>query len=200
MPTNVEQIAHGRFIIRSALVGGEWQARAFDGARSVGEIQSGKSRAEAIEKSVALLDARTSATQAGRGSDGSPSASEYAEAFGRLGKLAPSYEAMLEAHLRAPDFCITATQLAEAAGYENFNAANLHYGKLAADLAYELNYSPPKRDDGTTMWTYTLATPARDLKMDQMVEAIVRRFDDKHFEWRLRPQVVEALGGSEGTN
>jgi hypothetical protein len=120
---------------------------------------------------------------------------EYAEAFARLGKLPAGYEAMLQAHLNAPDHCITATQLAEAAGYENYNAANLHYGRLGQLLAQELNYNPPKREDGTEIWTATLAWPDGEADVESMTRAVERRFDDGHFEWPLRRQVIEALQG-----
>jgi hypothetical protein len=43
--------------------------------------------------------------------------------------------AMLRAQWRAPDSAITATQLAEAPGYESYHAANLQYGTLAFNLA-----------------------------------------------------------------
>jgi hypothetical protein len=55
---------------------------------------------------------------------------------------------MLEAQGSSPNSSITSTKLAEAAGYENYNAANLQYGTLAFNLAGFLGYSPPLRKDG----------------------------------------------------
>jgi hypothetical protein len=59
--------------------------------------------------------------------------------------------AMLRAQGHSPDGTITATKLADAAGYGNYNAANLQYGALACHLAGLLNYNPPKRKDGSPM-------------------------------------------------
>ena len=50
--------------------------------------------------------------------------------------------AMLEAHHRAPDHTVTATQLAEAVGLANFSAANLHYGTYASRLCTVLGRAP----------------------------------------------------------
>ena len=46
--------------------------------------------------------------------------------------------AMLRAHYEAPGRKITATQLAQAAGFANFSAANLQYGLLGAMLFAEI--------------------------------------------------------------
>ena len=47
---------------------------------------------------------------------------------------------LLEAHFSMPEYTATTTQLAEAVGYSNFNAANLHYGLFAKSLVYEMNW------------------------------------------------------------
>lgn len=59
----------------------------------------------------------------------------------------------------------------------------------------ELDYNPPKRDDASPIWTYTIATAAGegDLEPGQLFAALERGFDDPHFEWLLRPQVREAI-------
>lgn len=183
-----EQIDHGRYLIRTGPMAGGWAAQAFLGKKQVGDRQVGSSKEEVIEKTSQMLDEREARIVSGRGADGSPSADEYAEAFARLGKLPPSYEAMLDAHLAAPDNRITATQLANAAGYENFNGANLHYGKLGLMLAEELNFNPPRRADGTVIWTATLAT-----WLDAAEPSAESQSHDEHFIWIMRPQVVEAL-------
>jgi hypothetical protein len=190
-----EQVAHGRYIIKLGQLDGRWVSQALQGARLVGDRQHGTSREDALKKAQTLLDEREASIISGRGADGSPSAREYAEAFDSLGKLPVSYEAMLEAHLNAPDHSITATELAEAAGYENYNAANLHYGKLGQMLAEQLNYNPPQRDDGTVIWTATLAWPDGDVDLEKLTRFMERRMDDGHFEWIMRPQLVEALRG-----
>lgn len=189
-----EQTSHGRYIIRSGPGGGGWQARALQGKRPIGDVQTGNSREGAIQKVRELLDSREADIIASRGADGSPSAREYAEAFGRIGKLPQSYEAMLDAHLDAPNLLITATELAAAAGFENYNAANLHYGKLGLMLSEEIGWQPPRRNDGTPIWTGVLATPGNMHSADETDwEELYARGDDGQFQWRLRPQVVQAL-------
>ena len=61
-------------------------------------------------------------------------ASEYVSAFHNL-QLAPHYMQMLRTHYYAPNQTLTATMMAKAVGYENFNAANLHYGGFRLTLA-----------------------------------------------------------------
>lgn len=190
-----QETTHGQYLIRFGPRGQLSQAKAFINDRQIGETFVADGQDEAVSNLRAYLDNRDSQIAADRGADGSPSAMEYAEAFGRLGKLPAGYEAMLDAHLNAPDYCITATQLAEAAGYENYNAANLHYGKLGQMLAEELNYNPPIRDDGSVIWTATIAGWDEDFNVEKAERAMERREDDGHFEWTMRPQVVEALTG-----
>lgn len=197
MGSDFQSEAFGKYIIRSGFNAGVWQARALRGHQVVGDTQSGDTRQAAIEAVKANLSARDAAIRAERGRDGSPSALEYAEAFDRIGRLPKGHEAMLDAHLKAPDHLITATQLADAAGYANWSAANLQYGKLARRLAEELDYNPPLRDDGTPIWTYALATSPDegDLSPDRFLAALARGLEEPHFEWHLRPQVAEVLAG-----
>jgi hypothetical protein len=186
-----------RYLIRSGKVGGTWQARAYRGKRAIGDPLIGATRDEAVAGAKARILERDAEISAERQPDGSPSAREYAEAFDEIGSLHPNYQAMLDAHLSAPDRLISSSQLAAAAGYANWSAANLHYGTLARRLAEAMNYNPPTRDDGSPIWTYTLATAAGDgdLEPEQLFAVLERSFDDPHFEWLLRPQVVEALRG-----
>ena len=121
----------------------------------------------------------------------------YEQAFAELLPTMPdSYHAMLRAHLRAPDHLISATRLAEAAGYAGYEGANLHYGKLGYAIADEIGFAPPKRADGTEIWTCAIARdPSLDTEFPDtsFLDAIMRNADAAHFEWQLRPQVVAAL-------
>lgn len=56
---------------------------------------------------------------------------------------------MLRAQCKAQNSTITATKLAEASGYQNFNAANLQYGTLARKIAEVIGFSPAQRRDGS---------------------------------------------------
>jgi len=128
-----KELEHGNYLIKAGARGLMWQARAFLNGRQVGEIQVADTEEEAVQLLAQYLNHRDQQIALGRGADGSPSALEYAEAFGRI-TMSDGQEAMLLAHLNAADHCITATELAEAAGYENYNAANLQYGKLGQML------------------------------------------------------------------
>lgn len=90
---------------------------------------------------------------------------------------------MLRAQCLAPRQTITATKLADAAGYENYNAANLQYGTLAFNLASHLGYDPPKRKDGTPMWWTTLS-----YSLDGNTEP-----ESGQFQFIMRPELAAAL-------
>jgi hypothetical protein len=179
------ELQHGRYRVRVGPLDGRYAAQAFFGTQRVGEREQADTPEVAIERVRETLDARDARVAAHRGPNGTPTSLEYAEAFGRLGTLPASYQAMLEAHLVAPGNRLTATQLAEAGGYENYNAANLHYGKLGQQLAEQLGYHPPTRPDGSVIWTGALATWTEWPNGEER--------EDGQFEWILRPQVVAAL-------
>lgn len=97
--------------------------------------------------------------------------------------LPASHLVMLKAQCRAPNSTITATQLAEAAGFKNYNAANLQYGTLASNVAAALGYNPEKRPDGTPMCWTTLSYSVADTTEQ----------DTGHFQFIMRPEFIEAL-------
>jgi len=100
------------------------------------------------------------------------------------------------AHLASPDLLISATRLAQAAEYVGYEGANLHYGKLGQRVAEEIGFTPPRRGDGSEIWTCAIA---RDPELNaqfpdtSLMDAMLRNFDNQHFEWQLRPQVARAL-------
>jgi hypothetical protein len=97
--------------------------------------------------------------------------------------LPSSHFAMLRAQCRAPDATITATQLAAAADYENYNAANMQYGTLAFNLAGLLGFTPTlQRRDGSLCWWTTLS-----------VEGEGPYEDAPHFHFVMRPELIQAL-------
>lgn len=98
-------------------------------------------------------------------------------------KLPDGHLAMLRAQGHSLNGAITSTRLAEAAGYENYNAANLQYGTLAFNLAGLLNYEPPKRKDGSPMWWTTLS-----YSIDGSVEP-----ETGQFQFVMRPELLAAL-------
>lgn len=97
--------------------------------------------------------------------------------------LPDAHLAMLRAQCRSSKSTITATQLAQAAGYQNYNAANLQYGTLAFNLAGHLNFEPEKRPDGTGCWWTTLS-----YSVDGAADP-----ESGQFQFMMRPELVEAL-------
>lgn len=199
---SMEQEAYGRHIIKSWPRGHLWQARAYIGDVAIGDAAVEQDRQSAIANLKARLDVREAKLIAGKGTDGSPSAIEYAEAFGRLqaaGKINRSYQAMLDAHLNANDHAMTATELARAAGYKNFNAVNLHYGRLGELLSRELGWLPRRRGNGDPVWTAVIADGKDDATVEDLDRAMQRREHDEHYEWVMRDQVVQALKSLQRT-
>lgn len=131
---------------------------------------------QAIEAAKAEIDRNVSAAKSGRRLPYIATTEEYVSAFRSL-KLEEHELAMLMAHVRAPDHTLTATELAKAAGYDNFGSANIHYGKLGRKLAELLDIVPPLSiSRGEPVWTMALA------------ESI-----DEDLRWRLHPEVVDAV-------
>lgn len=186
---------YGRYEIKSGPLKGSWAANAFRG-KTLAAQAAGNSRDEVVSDVKAKLDDLDAMELSECDLEGAPSAKAYEAAFLSIGELNEGYQAMLKAHLHAPDHLISATKLAEAAGYANWSAANLHYGLLAAKVAEEIDFTPPSRSDGSKIWTCTIA---RDPNLDvefpdtSMFEALERSIGDHHFEWQMRPQVVAAL-------
>ena len=106
------------------------------------------------------------------------------------GFIGSAYHKMLKAQYHASNHKITATRLAEAAGYTDFSAANLHYGIMAHAIADFLGYKPPKRKygDRERMWHLSLSM-SNDASGDTI---------DGHFEFEMRPEVVAALESLTG--
>ena len=92
-------------------------------------------------------------------------------------KLPESYIELLKAHYRAPKHKITASGLADAAGYRNYNAANLHYGKLARIIMDQLGIVPSENVNIGLLVDFVMPG-------DQGNEEII---------WILRPEVASAL-------
>ena len=93
------------------------------------------------------------------------------------------YLDMLRAQYSSDNHTITATRLAEAVGYENFNAANLQYGALGHEIADAIGYEPPKRKNGEPIWFWSISSGK-----DASEETI-----DGHYEFIMRPELAVAL-------
>jgi hypothetical protein len=96
-------------------------------------------------------------------------------------QLSAGQLAMLKAHYHAENQAITATELAAAAGYASYHPANLHYGSIGKSL-YELApIDLEKYKDGTPIYTFYLATALTDAE------------DEQYWNWKLRPEVSNAI-------
>ncbi len=82
-----------------------------------------------------------------------------------------------------PNHTITATQIAEAVGYQNYNATNLQYGTLGREISEILRYEPPKRANGEPIWFWILSSG------NEASEATM----SGHYEFEMRPELVKAL-------
>jgi hypothetical protein len=98
--------------------------------------------------------------------------------------LPSSHFVMLRAQCRAPNTAITATQLAEAAGYESYHAANLQYGMLAFNLGSILGFTPQlKHRDRSLCWWTTLS----------MAGDAAGYENAQQFHFVMRPELAQAL-------
>jgi len=197
MSMKTEELAYGRYVIRSAFVAGSWQARAFRNKMIATETFSGATREDAVAAVKEALDAADETEVANRDADGVPSADAFLRALRILWPLPQHQMAMLTAHYHAPERILTATQLAAAAGWDDYSSANLHYGKLGFELATELDWTPPTGLDGNPTWTMALATGVLDsdeYTAEEQLDLISAAIGGSgHFEWKMRPQVAAAL-------
>ena len=154
---------HGRYLIRSGPVAGRFGANAYLGKLLIAKAAA-DSREAAVESVKAALAKIDEQSLADRDPEGAPSADVYQAALvALLPALPDSYVAMLRAHFTAPNHLLSATELAEAAGYAGHEGANLHYGKLGFRVGEEIGFDPPKRADGTPIWTCVIARdPSQD--------------------------------------
>jgi hypothetical protein len=107
-----------------------------------------------------------------------PSVSDYVAA---LRAIEPSITAkqreLLRVHHDAPARVISATRLAVAVGFENYNAVNLQYGLLAREIARAL---------GIDLGDFVAAGILVEFVHPDTAA-------NEHFLWVLRPNVVQAL-------
>jgi len=66
------------------------------------------------------------------------SSADFLRALRDIHPIAPHHVRLLRAHYLAPRQTATATELAQAVGYAEYNAVNLHYGKFVLRLCESL--------------------------------------------------------------
>ncbi|OUL31202.1 hypothetical protein BV372_20545 [Nostoc sp. T09] len=85
---------------------------------------------------------------------------------------------MLKAHYQADEMTMTATELAEAAGYQNYRGANRQFANIGQMIAADLNFEPERRfDNNQPFWSSVLADG----------------YQEDEWKWVLRPEVAQAL-------
>lgn len=142
----------------------------------------GESLDDAFRKLLSLLY-EEQLTKAAKRNGLSPSTEEATKALYRIWpKISAGQKAMLLAHHKAKDQRITATQLAQAAGYASYSAANLQYGLLGGLLFAEMPEELPRRGDGTPIMTCAIARGDASEKDAE---------DD--WVWKMRPHIYDAL-------
>ncbi|WP_349609004.1 hypothetical protein [Cupriavidus sp. DF5525] len=97
---------------------------------------------------------------------------------------------MLQAHFYAPDQTLTATQLADAAGYSSYSAANIQYGNVGKALFEQHPVALPTRNDGSLIYTFALADDGGSVRSAASAGSAE---DEAHWRWKLLPAVAHAL-------
>ena len=92
---------------------------------------------------------------------------------------------MLQAHYHAPDQTITATQLAEAAGYASYRGANLQYGNIGKVILEQHPIEVRTRPDGTPIFTFALADEGGTERHGDT--------DAAEWKWKMLPSLAHAL-------
>lgn len=146
----VTETLHGRYLIKSGYLRGQWTVRAFLAkVRQPGGIVAEKrdvSETAAIAALVAHLDDKDHERRlAGRVVEGGlrlPGEAEFAEAL-RSVALSDAQIRMLKAHARAGDRGLTAGELAHAGGYADYSTANMIYGRAGRVVGDALGIAAP---------------------------------------------------------
>ena len=104
------------------------------------------------------------------------SVEQYVDAFAELGsKFSMQQMNMLVGHANSKKQTVSMQKLAKLAGYNGYESANLHYGKLGGTLAQFLNLSDLHH------------------KIQAICDLSPKRDETGHSQWVLKQQVVEAL-------
>ena len=173
----------GRHDVRTLRTAAGYRGRVVLGPKNFVDAEAGTIEGVLARIEIALAE-RTSTARAARVA-GIPTADEYLCALHRLGQqgeFGQHHQRMLAALHKAPARTLSAGDLAGAAGWGSYEAANSHLGSFAKMMALELGYQPAETgSDGVPTWTYTLATAAPE------------RSPEGHFRWQMRPELAAAL-------
>jgi hypothetical protein len=158
---------------------GKYRGRARKGKNVVADVE-GSSVDDALPALRSQIDKRLSDEAARRSQP--PTSLEYVEALRKVtADLSDRQLAMLRAHYAAPQRSLTATELATAAGYAGYSAANLQYGLVGRALYEELPFPLATRSDGSMIYTWAPASSGD------------RTGSEEQWVWQMRPEVAVAL-------
>jgi 5-methylcytosine-specific restriction enzyme A len=87
--------------------------------------------------------------------------------------MAPHHMQMLLTNYNAPNQTLTATMMAKTMGYDNFSAANLHYGTLGGLVGEKLGWNP-----------------LPEFKVNVLVDF---KKENGEWQWIMKPVVTEAI-------
>jgi hypothetical protein len=180
---------HGVYTIRAGLIDKVPTARAFlRGAKTGAGIAAettGATVAQAVEALQAQLDSADSEQRDARRTDGAgkqiPTEGEFRRALKAIHR-SEAEETMLAAHAAAGNAGLSPGGLAKAAGYKNFNAANLKYGRMAREMADYLGVPLP---------------PSKGRKDETVATAVLADYivhEDADDVWIMHPELRAALG------
>lgn len=184
MHDEVKSIKAGKYTLVAKLYNGQYHGFVWHGAKVI-ENHVAESLEDAWKKICGLLYTHLAYDAASR-KESPHTAMEARQAFLNIdSQLSIGQRAMLRGHLTAKDRCLTATQLANAAHYKGFSAANLQYGLLGAMLFGEMPRTLPTRADDSPIMTCMIAE-----EMDQRENA------DEEWIWKMRDDIAEGLTAS----
>jgi len=179
MPLDRIKETYRRHTVLAARHEGQLKGRVFKDRQVVHECE-GTSIDEILVMLKEFID--VSLYEAAENRQSPPDGEEYVRAFKKIQTgLTNAQCAMLKAHYRADGQTLTATELAKAAGYATYSAANLQYGMVGYNLNEELPIKLETRANGTPIATFALATAGE------------QKGSELHWSWKLRPEVAYAI-------
>lgn len=182
-------VPHRGWTLRVTPLDGAWAGAATragrDGARRVLPRESGLDRAAVLAALRARIDARHAGFVAAR-KLAEPvdvaSAEEFLDALDFVDPKGARLR-MLVRHASAPGRELSAAEIGRVGGYDGVWGANMHYGKLARDIAeaMDLRPEPELLASHQAAWTMVIAEDAG------------RRDAEGGFVWRMHAPLAEAL-------
>jgi hypothetical protein len=177
---DLQEIKHGRYLIRAGKLKSGPKGFAFLGDKKVLEV-SAKNVEKVIENLKNQLDKIDMSEKQGRRAPHIATVKEYTNAFSSI-NLPAGHVAMLTAHASAQNQTMTLAELARAVDYEDQNGAQVQYGTLAKKIIDFCNLEP-RQEEGWQEPNFT-SSLAEDVEGD---------FVNSRWAWRMHDEVVEAL-------